>query len=990
MVPPLATARSVVPVTRGPLMALAALTFVTSLQARAIDNTAADDWVVTSVTTPEHVFPGPYWTATQDDVGYLWLLVGSSVVRFDGMRFVELADVHPQSTVRPGTVWSLTATRDGSLWLGHDEGLVTRIHDGILTTYDRESGPSVGRVESIVESRNGALWARGSRGLAMFLDDRWQRPNQSQDSFVEQRVTSVFEDSQENLWVGTATGVFVRHAARSEFQVFSTTLRSVLGFGEDAGGAIWVTDPHEGVRQLAVPDASFSATPRLGTANGVKLLTDRNGTLWVATRGQGLWRLADTASTSVPSLRRFMQEDGLPSDDVRSLFEDREGIIWVGTASGLVMLEQRGRMQNIDVFSANQVMATRDGSVWVGTTDGLLRYSGTTSRLYSQADGLPGNIITALSRDPGGLLLVATDHGLARFVQGRFFPTIPLVPQVRIDAMTTDNRGALWLCVFRQGLFRVDSDRFEAVQEVGSRTCSTIHTDRGGQVWMGFTDGTAASYDGERFHLYSELDGLGGGVITSIGEDESGTVWFGTNTGLSRFSGEQFVSFSQDSGLPSHAVFSILGGSQGYLWCGVISGVIRINPSELDKAAADRSYRVRYRWYDTTDGLVGSPVYLGASPNAARGTDGRLWFLTTEGISIISPGRMPEDRPPVPVIETVIAHGQRGGDVAASNRLPARFDDLHITYTALNFSSPQKTRFRYFLEGFDSDWMDAGPRREAIYTNLPAGSYQFRVTASNRGSDWNEAAAVLDFVIEPRFYQALWFQIACLATIILAVYLVWHLRLRKVRVQLAIVHGERTRLAREIHDTLLQSLVGVALHFDVIAQKLDSSPRIAKQHLLHVRDEVEQYIREARQSIWNLRSPMLQAHDLAYAIRKACEVLTETKNIPFDFEVSGSPRRIDVRAEEHLLRICHEAVANAIRHADAAHVRVELRYSNGAVVLRVSDDGRGFDAESIVENRWGLIDMKERAREIGARFSVTTAPGQGTRVEVEVSVSALG
>ena len=974
------------PLTRGPLMALA-LIFVTSLQAGAIDNAAADDWVVTSVTTPESVFPGPYWVVTQDDVGYLWLLVGSSVVRFDGMRFVELAEVHPESRIRQGTVWSLTATRHGSVWLGHGEGLVTRIHDGILTTYDRESGPSVGRVEAIMETREGTLWARGPGGLAMFRDDRWQQLDRPQGSFVEERVTSVFEDSRGHLWVGTPAGVFVRDAAGSEFRTFSTALKSVLSFGEDAEGSIWVTDPRQGARKLAAPDSSVAAASPLGTANGVKLLTDRHGTLWVATRGQGLWYLSKTPSSDAPSLvRRFRETDGLPSDDVRSLFEDREGTIWAGTASGLVMLAQRRRMQTVRLSGARQVTATSDGSTWVGTTDGLLRYSGSTTRLYRRRDGLPGNTVTAFSNDPDGRLLVATDHGLARFVDGRFVPVLLPSTDVRVDAIGTDNRGVLWLCVFRQGLFRVESGRFEPVPEAGLRTCRTIHADRKGRVWIGFTDGVVASYDGEQYHLYSEQDGLGGGVITSIYEDEHGTVWFGSNSGLSRFSGDEFVSFSQDSGLPSHAIFSILGDSQGYLWCGVISGVIRIHPSELDKAAADPSYRVRYRWYDSTDGLVGSPVYLGASPNAARGTDGRLWFLTTAGISIVSPGQMPEYRPPVPVIETVTANGERSGPAAGSH-LPPRVDNLHITYTALNFAAPQRIRFRYFLDGFDSDWVDAGSRREATYTNLPPGSYKFRMSASNKGGDWQETEAVWPFVVEPRFYQTVWFLLACVATIILAMYAAWQWRLRQVRVRFAIVHGERTRLAREIHDTLLQSLLGVALHFDVIAQKLDSSPAIAKQHLLRVRDEVEQYIREARQSIWNLRSPMLQSHDLAHAIRKTCEGMATTKDVLFDFAVTGSPVRIDVKVEEHLFRICHEAVTNAIRHADAAHIRVELQYTDASVTLRVSDDGCGFDAASSFDNRWGLIDMKERAEKIGARFSVTSAPGQGTSVEAEVPVS---
>ena len=982
MPPPLTSPRTAVRRALSFFMALGLLALVPT--ARAVD-AQGDPWVVSSVAAPDYVFRGPYWIVAQDQIGYLWLLVGNSVVRFDGLRFTEFAKVHPETTVRQGTVWSIFVASDGSLWIGHGEGLVTRIRERIVTSYDRENGPSVGRVELFVERRDGTLWAKGPAGLARFQDDRWGRLDLLDDSFVDHRVTSLFEDGQENLWASTPEGVFVRYAGRRQFEEFSAAVRSVRSFAEDAEGTIWVTDQQEGVRRLT-PDAAPSVTPSLRPANGFRILVDEQETLWLGSRGQGLWRLSREGPSDSPfAVRHLTIRDGLPSNDIRGLFEDREGRIWVGTASGLAMLEQRGRMQNISVPGAYEVLATNDGSVWVGTTDGLLRYSSDTSRSYGQEDGLPSQNVTALSHGPAGELLAATDRGLARFAQGRFL-AVAQGHDVRADAITTDGHGVVWLCVTRRGLFRMDSGRFDTVPDVGLRNCRVIHTDRRGRVWIGFTDGIVALYDGERFRLYSERDGLSGGLITSIYEDEGGTVWFGTSSGLSRFSGEGFETFSQDSGLPSYAVFSVLGDAEGYLWCGVISGVIRINPREFDKAADDPSYRVQYLWYDSADGLAGSPTSQGSWPNAARGTDGRLWFLTTRGLSIVQPTRLPKYRPPVPVVETVAANGRRS-EAAASPRLPPGLTELHINYSALNYSAPRRTRFRYLLEGFDSGWVNAGSRREAIYTNLPPGSYRFRLSASYRGGEWNETEAVWGFDVAPRFYQTVWFQMAWVTAVMLAVYSAWRMRLRRVRIQLAIVHGERTRLAREIHDTLLQSLAGVALHCDAIAQKLDSSPATAKQHLFRVRDEIEQDIREARRSIWDLRSPMLQTHSLPRAIRETCEGLTTTKNIPFEFNVSGNPSRIDEKAEEHILRICHQAVVNAVHHAEAAHIRVELRYLDGTVALRVSDDGRGFDVESRIDNKWGLIDMRERAQKIGARFNVTSAPGQGTSVEAEVPVS---
>jgi signal transduction histidine kinase len=333
-------------------------------------------------------------------------------------------------------------------------------------------------------------------------------------------------------------------------------------------------------------------------------------------------------------------------------------------------------------------------------------------------------------------------------------------------------------------------------------------------------------------------------------------------------------------------------------------------------------------------------------------------------------------------------------DPASGVRLPPISSDLRIDYTAFNFASPQKTWFRYRLEGFDRNWIDAGVRRQAIYTNLPPGRYQFHVSASNDSTTWSEDSTSWDFSIGPRFHQTAWFSIVCGGAVIGCVWLAWRRHLIRMKRHLSLVFDERTRMAREIHDTLLQSLVGVALQFDVIGRKLESSPALAKDQLWRVRDEVEEYIREARQSIWDLRSPTLQTWDLASALRRACQSAAAANGARCEFGVSGEPRRYPVRVEEQLLRIAQEALTNAARHAHADFVRMNLCYASSSVLLRISDDGRGFDQDERPPGdfggHWGLLDMKERAQQIGGRFTLTTRPGAGTVVETLVPYAARG
>jgi signal transduction histidine kinase len=424
-------------------------------------------------------------------------------------------------------------------------------------------------------------------------------------------------------------------------------------------------------------------------------------------------------------------------------------------------------------------------------------------------------------------------------------------------------------------------------------------------------------------------------------------------------------------------VGTIIDDDEGHLWLGVRAGIVRISPAEFDSPTGE-SRRIRYALYDASDGLRGDLVPLGY-PGVVRTPDGTLWFVTTDGLAVVDPHRLSKTRlaPPV-AIEGVIAD-ERQVEPLAGLPLPPLTSILRVDYTALSFAAPAHVHFRYRLDGFDNQWVDAGARRQAFYTNLPPRRYRFRVTAENEsGADW-------EFSIRPTFYQTAWFYAACTMLSLLAGWAAWRARVGQVRRGFTLVLAERARIAREIHDTLLQSLVGVAVQFTALSTELESSPVSAKEHLTKLRRQIEIYIREARRSIWDLRSPTLDARDLAAALRLTGEQMIGDTPLRLEFRVSGTPRRCSPRVEEQLLRIGQEAISNAVRHAQATSVLVELAYGDRSMLLRIVDDGRGFDPEDPGSQvHWGLAIMNERAQLIGARLEIVSRPGRGTRIELVV------
>lgn len=944
-----------------------------------VDNRLGD-YEVTTWNESDGVPAGRIRAIRQDDDGYLWLATDAGLVRFDGVRFDRWA--LKQSALPAGASSALLTSRDGGLWIGlSGSSPVGRLRNRKLTLYGASEGLGVTYVSSLIEDREGTIWAGTPRGLFYFREERWAKAA-TDGSIDDASVLAVYEDGDGHLWAGTHTAVFRKAPNTKHFEqvdVINVSSNVWQSFGEDASGTVWITDFKEGLRR---PGAAPLPMPRRGW--GVDLLRDRRGNLWVGTQGQGLWRVRDGPGPAERTVDAITIADGLASNAVQSLWEDRDGNIWLGTLAGLQRLTPHLVTPVRNLAIPRAIAATKDGSVWVGTAAGLTQFSSAGRRDYTEADGLKGSLVMALHPGNHGDLWISTEGGLARFSEERFSQVL-IRPGEQIERIVAiaELRGDLWLRDFKYQLFRWTGHALKVPDHVPApyRTAAmAVFADSRGHLWIGSLRGQLVVLD-EAGAVRSQ-ERLGIGRIARIFESADGTMWVGGDDGLSHLADGRWVTVTGKNGFPG-GVRSIVEDTEGLIWIGSTMGVLRLERGEVAKVAGDPGHQLKFRLFNSADGAAGVPF-----GDAVRSEDGRLWFVTSSGVTLVDPRTVGDPRPAPGVRIEAVTADTHAFDPDPQLRLPPRTSHLQFAFTALTLSDPTRVRFRYRLDGFDRDWVDGGTVRLASYTNLPPREYRFQVVASGGDGAWS-VPDTLTFRIAPTFYQTNWFYGASAGAAFLVVYTSWRFRVRQVRREFELVLGERVRMSRAIHDTLLQGLAALALQVDDIAHELDhSSP--GRNRAVRIRRQAEQYIRQTRQSIWLLRSPTLTSRDLPRALRDAAEHAVADRPVALNVTVCGTPRAYDPAVEEQVLMIGQEAVNNAVRHAGARRVAVELDYRDEQMRLRVIDDGCGFDPEAAgrLDDHYGLTSMRERADLVRARFTIASEPGRGTEIETVIPVAA--
>jgi ligand-binding sensor domain-containing protein/signal transduction histidine kinase len=926
--------------------------------------------------------------------GYIWIGTEEGLARFDGVKFTVF-DKQNTPQLKSNYIRALLADSQGALWIGTAEGLL-RMLNGSFTIFTTNEGLPSNTIQAIHEDREGNLWVATATGLGLFKSGSLTTFT-TKERLIGGSIQALFEDAEGALWIATPYGVGrVKDGRFTNFTVLDGLgSNSVRAIQQDRAGRLWFGSLG-GLTSFS--NGRFTTyTIRDGLPNDriIALHADREGSLLVGTAG-GLCRFSDGRFTV------FNTGDALATSTILSLLEDLEGNLWIGTESGGINLLKDTKFTTYTVRNglSNDVIKSiyedHQGNTWIGTDGGGLNLlkDGKLS-VYTTRDGLSSNVVLALFGDGAGNLWAGTPEGLNRFSQGKFttFTAADGLANNDVRSIRTDHRGNLWIGT-RGGLTRMNNGvlrTFTEVDGLSNDLITTLYEDSKGIMWVG-TGGGLSKFTNEEFTTLTTRDGLSSDAVISLYEDSEGTLWIGTNGGgLNRLKDGQLNAYTTRNGLLDDVVFRILEDSRNNLWLSCRKGIFHIDKRELDEFTRGTISSIAPVAYGTADGMMTRECTGGGDPAGWKGRDGKLWFPTLKGIAMIDPERIKTNSQAPPVVIEEI----RNGDVAIVPgdriELPAGTTRLDLYYTAPSFVAPEKVRFKYKLEGFDKDWIDSGTRRIAYYTNLRPGSYRFRVIAANNDGVWNETGATLGFYLKPYFYQTYWFYAVSLLALALLAWLLYRLRVRGMQAQFGAVLAERTRMAREIHDNLAQEMSGISVQLEVVARTMPPEAEAARTHLDRARRQVRHGIAEARRYVWDLRSPVLENNDLPAALSETARRLTHETPVQAQVEVNGTFRPLPRLVEDNLLRIGQEAMNNAVKHAQAQRIFVNLVFAGQRVQLSVRDDGRGFDNQadgSRHAGHFGLIGMRERAEQIGGTLSIQSTEGSGTEVVADVPISS--
>lgn len=950
----------------------------------------------------EGLAPGQVTSMAQTRDGYLWLGTEFGLLRFNGVRTVPW---HPPGNQRLPNSWirALLVTPDGTLWIGTLEGLASWA-DGKLTEYPELAGHAI---NTLLSDREGTVWAgtyrtgagrrRAATGALCAI--RQGRAECDSESFGVQ-VGALYEDTSGTLWVAASNGLWrVQSGVRKHYPATMSGILS-LQRSEPGAGGLLIAD-ETGMKQLvgenvvpySLPGGRFEFKP-------ARMLRDRDGSLWIGTLDRGLLHVHQGRTDT------YTQANGLSGDFVTRLFQDQEGNIWVATKHGL----DRFRDLAITTISANQglssaapwsVLTARDGSVWLGALDGLSRWRASEITMYRPRGDLsqPRDAVGNLFEDREGRLWVSTYGGVAYLEKGRFI-RVGHLPVGAISSIGADSAGDLWIAYEVHGLFRlhgttvVDEIPWARLKLEPPATVMVPDLSHGG-FWLGSQGRVAYVKDGAIRASFTVADGLADGRVNDLRLDRTGALWVAMESGLSHLKGGRVVTLSSRNGLPCAGVHWTMEDDEHSVWLYMPCGLVRVALTEFNAAVGDPTRTLETAVFDSSDGVglrVRPALY---SPAVARSGRGELWFLSGSGVSLVNPRRLSLNTIPPPVQIEQLTADRKTYDAVSGLRLPPLVRDLEIDYTALSFVAPEKNQFRVKLEGRDRDWQDAGTRRQAFYADLPPRTYRFRVTASNNNGVWNETGAVLEFSIAPAYYQRTSFRVAAVVIIVVLVWGWYRLHLRRLAhdfsLRLDERVNERTRIARELHDTLLQSFQGSVLRIQSARDMLPDHPEKAVVALDGALDRADQAIVEGRDAIQSLRSSTIVSNELAEALTALARELAcgdAGRSAPtFRISVDGAPRDLHPIVRDDIHRIADEALRNAFRHAAANHVEAELTYGPRELRVRIRDDGKGIDPEHLRSGRarhWGLTGMRERALQIGGHLYLWSHAGAGTELELAI------
>ena len=934
----------------------------------------------------------------QTSDGYLWLGTDSGLFRFDGVTFEPMSETGGDPS-KELSVTGLEVSRSGDLWVGYASGRATVIRHGrhIDVSPPHLNGP----IWKFAEDLDGGIWiVTGDRTYVAgrYAHGRWMRLDPKAWGLPDRGSRRILVGRDGTLWLSQQGRLFFLRRGAKRFEDTGEPPTFNPGLASDHEGHVWISDGPAGTREL--PDYAHGRRsrpptrifPAVAKSGPDEILFDRDGSLWGTTASGGIFRIRapraiDRGQPGAEEV--YTAQDGLSSDIATPILEDREGNIWVGTAVGL----DRFRAANV-VLERGITPGSRLGYVLFADRKGTI-YAADSDTLYRVRPGGAPEVLLrnldnpqSLCETHDGTIWLGLNNRILQFRHDRFSPAPPLPISASFLDCFEDRQGGLWFSLVTNGFLRLDGRGWHQfpIQRTGIDP-TVILADRQGRLLVWVRQRGLLRIDHPHVRLLWNFKDMPGGNIHALYQG-TGDVLIGSASGLARIHEGRIQIL--------HATYPWLTGvtglvetPQGETWVLASRAIARLSSRDLARAFEDSGHTLHPRIFDLKDGLLPVPPFFSKN-SAVRGGDGRLWFVTGEGIVWIDPAHLARNVLPPPVsIRTLTANGQRYR--APDDLVLAKgVSSIEIDYAAPSLSIPERVRFRYKLDGVDPEWVDPGTRRQAFYTNLGPGRYRFHVIAANNDGVWNRAGATITITIPPTFLQSIWFKLLCALISGGVLWLAYSIRVRRVTAQLQagleVRLAERERIARELHDTLLQGFQGLVLRFQAIANRIPSDQslrRLVDQAL----DRADAVLIDGRNRVSELRTATA-AGDLEQALMAAASELTADPPARLNLTVEGRRRELHPIAREEIQRIGEEAIRNAFQHAGASRVEVMIAYHSGELRLDVRDDGVGLPGDVAATGEraghFGLTGMRERADRIGGALTIVSRKGSGTEILLSI------
>lgn len=936
-------------------------------------------------------FPGGTINAiAQTPDGYLWIGTENGLVRFDGINF-RLIDHLNSPALPPSPVLGLVVDTEGVLWVRMQSPYLMRYRGG---SFEQMYPVNVPPVFTFAREQGAAALTRGARGDTLiatpggpmrYVDGKFAPVVSA--GVTNGIPTSIAETADGAVWVGMRdTGLFCVREGRvahvgltnQKVNVLLPIAGPELWIGTDSGLVHW---NGSAITRRGVP-AALVHSPILALAR------DRDSNLWVSTPA-GITRIDSNGSA-------LHWTGGKLPGVVHAIFEDREGNLWLGGTEGLIQLRDAPFLSYPGVASeGGPLYIDTSGRTWIGPSSGGLLWIRNGEHHSINTLGLERDVIYSISGGPDELWIGRRSGGVTQLrevdgtLQSRTYTARDgLAPGV-VHAVYRGRDGTVWVGSLSGAVSHIEKGHittFTAVNGLGADDVTTIQETPDGVIWVGTGGGLEAFRNG-KWRRYSGEDGLPPGRVDSLALDGNGILWIGSSSGLFYWSGSRLENARNAPNSLQEEIYGLAADNVGNLWVATDRHVVSISRASLMGQSKETP---AVREFGVADGLP-STRGIRSDHSVAKDPSGRIWFSLQGGLCVVNPSIPSALVPALVKLESVAVDGRPLG-TGPNIRYPSSGRRVVFDFIGVSLTVPGRVRYRYRLDGYDNDWSQPTESREAAYTNLPPARYTFRVMASNSEGLWNGAPASLPLEVQPRLSETWWFRLTGLCLIATAVFAGYRYRVARVHAAMNLRFeerlAERTRIARELHDTLLQSFQGLMLRLQVVDDLLP--PGKAKEQLEQSLERADQAVAEGRSVVYDLRSSATTTNDLGHAVKALGDELATQDSTAFHLVVEGTARDLHPIIRDELYRIAREALRNAFRHAAAHHIETEITYGERVFWLRIRDDGRGIPTEVLeagLPGHYGLSGIRERAQQIGAKLEIWSGAKAGTEIELSIAGS---